>query len=60
MTTGPGVAGTSPNYPADWAHNKKKKNRRPLTRRFIEINGKFKKQEKCTPIAYRKKALKIV
>lgn len=46
MTTGPGVAGTSPNDPADWVHNKKKKNRRPLTRRFIEINGKFKKQEK--------------
>ena len=46
MTTGPGVAGTSPNDTADWAHNKKKKNRRPLTRRFIEINGKFKKQEK--------------
>ena len=45
MTTGPGVAGTSKNDPADWMHGKKRK-RRPLTRRYIEINGKFKKQSK--------------
>lgn len=45
MTTGPGVAGTSPGDPADWMHGKKKK-RRPLTRRYIEIAGKFKRQEK--------------
>jgi len=44
MTTGPGVAGTSPNDPADWVYQKKK--RRPLTRRYIEVNGKFKKQAK--------------
>lgn len=44
MTTGPGVAGTSKNDPADWTY--KKKRRRPLTRRYIEINGKFKKQAK--------------
>lgn len=45
MTTGPGVAGTSPGDPADWMYGKKKK-RRPLTRRYIEIAGKFKRQEK--------------
>ena len=42
MTTGPGVAGTSADDPADWAHKKKKK-KRPLTRHYIEINGQRKK-----------------
>ena len=46
MTTGPGIAGTSPGDPADWMYGKKKKKRRPLTRSYIEINGKFKKQQK--------------
>jgi len=45
MTTGPGVAGTSPGDPADWVHGKKKK-RKPISRRYIEVNGKFKKQMK--------------
>ena len=45
MTTGPKVAGTSPGDPADWMHGKKKK-RRPLTRHYVEIAGKFKKQAK--------------
>ena len=45
MTTGPDIAGTSKNDPADWMYGKKKK-RRPLTRRYIEINGKFKKQQR--------------
>lgn len=45
MTTGPNIAGTTKDDPADWAHGKKRK-RRPLTRSYIEINGKFKKQQK--------------
>lgn len=45
MTTGPGIAGTSPNDPADWMHGKKKK-RKSVTKRYIEVNGKFKKQMK--------------
>jgi len=45
MTTGPKVAGTSPGDPADWVYGKKKK-RRPLTRHYVEIAGKFKKQAK--------------
>jgi hypothetical protein len=45
MTTGPKIAGTSPGDPADWMHGKKKK-RRPLTRQYVEIAGKFKKQSK--------------
>lgn len=44
MTTGPGIAGTSPNDPADWVHGKKK--RKSVTKRYIEVNGKFKKQMK--------------
>lgn len=43
MTTGPGVAGTSPSDPADWIKPKKKK---PLTRAYIEVNGKRKRQVK--------------
>ena len=42
-TTGPGIAGTSPVDTADWVYGTKKK-RRPLSRSYIEINGKFKKQ----------------
>lgn len=42
-TTGPGIAGTSPGDTADWVYGTKKK-RRPLSRSYIEINGKFKKQ----------------
>lgn len=45
MTTGPGVAGTSPGDPADWVYGNKKK-RKPISRRYIEVNGKFKKQTK--------------
>lgn len=45
MTTGPGIAGTSPNDPADWVHGKKKK-RKPLTRHYIEVAGKLKRQSK--------------
>lgn len=41
MTTGPNVAGTSPGDTADWIKPKKKK---PLTRAYIEVNGKRKKQ----------------
>lgn len=44
MTTGPDVAGTSKDDPADWTYKKKK--RRPLTRSYIEVNGKFRKQMK--------------
>jgi len=43
MTTGPNVAGTSPNDPADWMKPRKK---RPLTRAYIEVNGKRKRQVK--------------
>lgn len=45
MTTGPGIAGTSPDDPADWVHGKKKK-RKPLTRHYIEVAGKLKRQSK--------------
>lgn len=46
MTTGPGVAGTSPSDPADWMQGFKKKRRRPLTRSYIEVGGKFRKKMK--------------
>lgn len=45
MTTGPGIAGTSPGDPADWVYGKKKK-KKPLTRHYIEIAGKLRKQKK--------------
>jgi hypothetical protein len=44
-STGPGIAGTSADDPADWMHGKKKK-RRPLTRHYIEVAGKLKRQSK--------------
>ena len=45
MTTGPSVAGTSPSDPADWVYGKKKK-KKPITRHYIEVAGKFRKQSK--------------
>lgn len=42
MSTGPGIAGTSPGDPADWTHAKKRK-KRPITRHFIEVMGKRKR-----------------
>lgn len=46
MTTGPGIAGTSPGDPADWVHPKKKKKHKILTRSFIEILGKRRRVSK--------------
>lgn len=47
MTTGADVAGTSKDDPADWAYGKKKKRKtKPLTRHFIEVNGKRKRVAK--------------
>lgn len=46
MTTGPGVAGTSPGDPADWMHPKKKRKTKILTRNFIEVMGKRKRHIK--------------
>ena len=50
-TTGPGIAGTSPGDTADWVYGTKKK-RRPLSRSYIEINGKFKKQVRQVQIKF--------
>jgi hypothetical protein len=41
-----GVAGTGPGEVADWTYNKGKRKRKPLTRHYIEVNGKIKKTSK--------------
>jgi len=46
-STGPGIVGTSPGDPPHWKDPKKKKKKyKMLTRSFIEIMGKRKRQVK--------------
>jgi hypothetical protein len=43
MTTNSGIAGLGTGEVADW---KKPKRKKPLTRHYIEVDGKIKKQAK--------------